>query len=221
MVVLHAFSISCLASNSGVAELQHDENAPSPIHCESVDSHVFMVWKSAGTQKKVMVSGVESCASISDYVADQEESGCWYIIVEPDVIGLNAHSRVYYYCVGSRGITPIGDLPIAAEPSGSFGEYKEIYQERGSIWLNRYLLTPNRVELGESSIEMVIDGDICVDDCNDPWDLSVADGRTCHSSIKASYESPVCIVHKRNTASLGRQGECDFLRSNVENWSKD
>lgn len=180
--------VSCLSSGSD-AKLTHTNCPSTPV-----------VLKGR--------SGV--CETGFEFLADQGQTVKGIVLAAPSKLGLRAKYVVYRVSFDDGSVREVGELPVSAEQTKN-GVFLDVFQEGGSVFLDRYDITSNSVRHSPITLELVIDGQLCVQHKENVWNLGTADKRTCGKIATASFANPLCLVHKTGKARLSHRAACKEL----------
>ena len=181
-------SVSCLSSGSD-AKLTHANCPSTPV---------------------VLKGRSVVCETGFEFFPDRGQTVTGIVLAAPSELGLRAKNIVYRVSFDDGSVKEIGELPVSSEQTTN-GVFLDVFQEGGSVFLDKYDITSNSVKHNPVTLELVIDGRLCVQHKDDVWNLETADKRTCGKIATASFANPLCLVHKTGKARLSHRPVCKEL----------
>lgn len=131
------------------------------------------------------------------------------LLLAPKELGLRARNEVWRVNFDDPSQLRLGELPVSAEPV-SPGVYQDLVQEGGSMFLQRYLVGAEAVVPADDSVELVFDGELCVDKPAAVFVRGIGNG-PCRQRQKLSMAKPACVQHRAGAASLVPAKACEPL----------
>lgn len=150
------------------------------------------------------------CETGFEFLADQGQTVKGIVLAAPSELGLRAKNIVYRVSFDDGSVREIGELPVSSEQTKN-GVFLDVFQEGGSVFLDKYDITWNSVKHNSITLELVIEGRLCVQNKEDVWNLETANKRTCGKVATGSFANPLCLVHKAGKARLSRRPACKEL----------
>lgn len=156
-----------------------------------------------------------NCASGFTFIQDRNRKMSGYIITPPKELGLNAKQSVYYTPFNKGANTYIGELPSSANENEE-GLFINVLQQGGSIYLEKYKLTPTKIEASPETLELLVDGIACIQNPSDVWQITFHGNRVCNKKAKASSKHPICLSYNNGKATLSPLSICKVIQENRE-----
>ncbi|MDP1681561.1 MAG: hypothetical protein Q8L39_07270, partial [Burkholderiales bacterium] len=162
------------------------------------------------TNPVILKSRGDVCEAGFEFTAAPSQSLTGLLIAAPTELGLRAKNIVYRVSFLDGSAVRIGELPASAERTGN-GKFLDVYQGGGSVFLDRYDVSSNLVKLSPVSLELILDGRLCIQRKNDVWNMETGSKKSCSKIATANFASPLCLVHKAGKARLSPRLACKEL----------
>lgn len=205
-ILLVSFFVGASASGktSTIQPLTCSENGPDAIltHVNQQETQVTLP-----NRRDVCEAGFE-------FMPDKGQPLTGLVLAAPIELGLHAKNTVFRVSFQDGMAKRLGELPVSAVHTSS-GSFVDVFQEGGSVFLERYEVSTTQIKRTDAALELVIDGHICVQQKNDVWIIEISDGRSCRKRIVASASKPRCVVHEDSKAMLSPRQACKELE---EKW---
>jgi hypothetical protein len=162
-------------------------------------------------KQKIIVTGrPDLCISGFEFLPDLHSRTTGLLLAAPSELGLSAKNTVYRVSFESSAVREIGEIPASASP-GKNGTYVNILQDGGSIYQTIYTVRQDRVEISSESLELVIDGTVCLAPATNVRTIEAADGGDCPKMVIASFSNPICIAHNGGESRSAPRSACAAL----------
>jgi hypothetical protein len=157
-----------------------------------------------------MLDRPDVCDLGFEFIPDATSPTMGFIVLPPKELGLASKSTVHRASFLSGEVREIGEIPASAERRG-VDSYVYIFQEGGSIYLNTYAVKKDRIELSPSSLELVIDGQVCTSPETNVRLMNSEGDTTCKGIASASFSNPICISHGIQGSRITDRAACREL----------
>lgn len=155
----------------------------------------------------------EVCANGFTFIRDAEDERRGFLLISPTELGLNAKYSVYRISFIKSIAVSIGELPVSAAEIKR-GVFVNVHQEGGSVYMEKYKLTPTQVERDPIGFELVMDGDVCIDKNSLVKNANQTTKSSCAKVMQATFKTPVCLTHKNGAAFLSPRTACKDIEQN-------
>lgn len=197
--ILRAFIIFAIIALG--AYTYASESTIKEISCVSSGNAVRLFHINAAAKPVLLKDINDVCEAGFEFHSDADQTLTGIVVTVPSELGLRAKNSLYRVSFKEGTALLIGELPVSSERIGA-GVYLDVFQEGGSIFLDRYNVTSDLVRLAPASLELVLDGRLCVQRKDDVWNMDTSIKKSCSQIILASFKSPVCLAHKIGKAKL-------------------
>ncbi len=157
-----------------------------------------------------IVGRADICSNGFEWLEQPKSVGTGYIIAAPLELGLQAKSTVFRLSFLDRTSYLVGELPAAAESVGKF-QFINIFQELGSVFLDRYELSERDVRFLGTERELIFEGSVCLSNGGNVLRKLSTSRSHCKKILQASFESPVCLRYVGDHAVLASAKDCSKL----------
>ena len=181
-------AVSCSPSG-GDARLSHANNQATPV---------------------VLKNRSDVCTAGFEFLPDPGQMLSGIVLAAPSELGLRAKNFVYRISFQDGSVVHIGELPVSSEQADD-GSFWDVFQEGGSVFLNKYEVASREIRLRPVSLELVLDGCVCIQRKNDVWNIETGVKKPCKKIAVASFTSPLCLVHEGGKARLSPRLACKEL----------
>lgn len=180
------------------------------ISCSPSGSDAKLTHSNCPSTPVVLKGRSDVCELGFEFLPHPDQPLAGIVLAAPIELSLQAKNVVYRVSFHDGSAKNIGELPVSSEQTTG-GVFLNVFQEGGSAFLEKYVITPNSVNHNPITLELVIDGRLCVQNKGDVWNLEVAVKRTCGKITTASFTNPLCLVHKTGKARLSHRSVCKEL----------
>lgn len=181
--------------------------AAQSLACRAEGSAAVLSMKNGAGVEVVVPHRADICEAGFDFEPAAGDPARGRVILAPRELGLDAQQSVMSVDFLAGTIRPLGELPAAAERKAA-GVYEHVTQEGGSLFLTSFKIDDDRVQVGPVSLELVFDGELCVDEANAVRVLGLGVDPPCSKRVQATGVRPVCLVHRAASHHLVALGRC-------------
>lgn len=150
---------------------------------------------------------INVCQNGYQFISSFDEISHATLLISPTELGPDTKYTVYHVSFDAGEIKKIGELPVSANVDSS-GIATSLHQEGGSIYLQKFKIDNDKLEIFPKTLELVTDGSVCLDDVSRAWSLEVQHNKSCKKTAKASYKNPICLIHEESGAMLHPKSAC-------------
>ena len=206
--ILCAFVVSATIAFSSFSHAS--EFNVQTVSCSSSGSDAKLTYANRLSTPVILKGRGYMCETGFEFLSHRNQKLAGILLVAPTELGLRAKNIVYQISFQDGSANIIGELPVSSERTGD-ARFLDVFQEGGSAFLDRYDITSNGVSRNPITLELVFDGRLCVQHKEDVWNLETGGKKTCTKIATASFEGPVCLVHKTGKARLSSRRACKPL----------
>lgn len=182
------------------------------ISCAVNGKDAQLFFFKSNTAPVTITSRADICAMGFEYFPSRGNPIAGILLSAPIELGLKAKNNVYRISFENGVSKIIGELPVTAEQIAE-DVFQDIFQEGGSIFLNMYTITSDRLELAPRSYEMVFDGVLCIHSDGRVTLKGISNSTSCSNIRRATSETPLCVAHNASNARLTSMRECKKLEA--------
>lgn len=182
------------------------------ISCEATESaSLFSITSNA--PRKIQIPGrSDACASGFEFLPESPGSASGLLILSPSELDLRSTNTIYRVSFRTGDVLKLGNISASAERKG--GGYVDIFQEGGSIYMMEYVIGSSAVELSANSLELVIDGAVCLLPATSVRSTAGLVDPDCRKTTHGSFSNPICIAHEGKSSRQVNRAICKELEPN-------
>jgi hypothetical protein len=166
--------------------------------------------QSTPSKKIIFRTQSDICENGYQLIRDTKDKDEATILLSPTELGANAKYSVYHASFSTGEAEQIGELPASAYIDES-GAATNIHQEGGSIYMEKYKINRHNIEIMPTTLELVVDGSLCLDNMSNVWPLEIHNDKSCSKRVKASFSHPMCIRHEEPNHRLQPKSACNEI----------
>lgn len=180
------------------------------VSCSQSGNDAKLAHTNLQTIPVVLRERSDVCEAGFEFLPNPGQPLAGIVLAAPTELGLRAKNIVYRVSFQDGSATRIGELPISSVRTVG-GFFLDVFQESGSVFLDRYELGSNSVKHSPVSLELALNGRFCIQHKDDVWNMETSSNKLCGKIARASFTSPLCLIHETGKARLSPRLACKEL----------